>query len=33
VFLLGLMATRKHALAIITGRPRKEDPSALDLEA
>uniref|UniRef100_A0A7N2KY02 Uncharacterized protein n=1 Tax=Quercus lobata TaxID=97700 RepID=A0A7N2KY02_QUELO len=31
VFLLALMATSKFALATITGRPRQEDPSALEI--
>ncbi|XXG55434.1 hypothetical protein AAC387_Pa03g3102 [Persea americana] len=30
VFLLALMETSRPALATTTGRPRKEDPNALD---
>ncbi|XWS40878.1 hypothetical protein CRYUN_Cryun17cG0033800 [Craigia yunnanensis] len=32
VFLQGIMGTKLCALATTTGRPRKEDPSALKLE-
>ncbi|XVE68140.1 hypothetical protein DITRI_Ditri09bG0045400 [Diplodiscus trichospermus] len=32
VFLQGIMGTKLCALATTTGRPRKEDPSALELE-